>query len=126
PPVTQPASDARTAVPSPAAPTAACSGPDQQLLDQVRKQLGVQLALALTQQRSLSLSIQVNHQQQQRLQAEITASDAKVLSLNAEVERLQVQIEDTTQKVDDERAQLTVLAKALYAQPTSVLVLAAQ
>ena len=75
---------------------------------------------------SLSLSIQVNHQQQQRLQAEITASDAKVLSLNAEVERLQVQIEDTTQKVDDERAQLTVLAKALYAQPTSVLVLAAQ
>lgn len=116
------ASTARTATGS--APS--CSPADDQQLQQVRQQLGSELALALAQQQQLSLALALNQQQQQQAMAGIAAAQARMAQLNADIESLQSQVDATNQQIDQERAQLTALAKALYAQPKSMLVLAAQ
>jgi murein DD-endopeptidase MepM/ murein hydrolase activator NlpD len=92
----------------------------------VRQQLGNALAIAIAQQQQLSIALMLNQQQQQQALAGMAAAQTRITQLTADVQSLQSQVDTTKEQIDEERAQLTVLAKALYAQPKSVLVLAAQ
>jgi murein DD-endopeptidase MepM/ murein hydrolase activator NlpD len=93
---------------------------------QAQQQLGAELASALEQELQVAAALQLNAAEQQRLLGDIESSQAKVDQLNAEIDDLDSSIADKTQQVEAEKAQLAMLAKALYAQPSSLLVLVSQ
>jgi murein DD-endopeptidase MepM/ murein hydrolase activator NlpD len=102
--------------------------PQQQLsvIDQIRAQLGSNLADALAAQQQLQQSLQDNAAQQQALQAKIDAVQAKIAELDAQIAEAQRREAVLTQRIEAERAQLTELARAIYVAPTSPLVTLAQ
>ena len=116
-----------------AAPTgvsADASSPDPQqqkaLIDQIRAQLGSNLADAMAAQQQLNQSLQDNAAQQDVLQGQIADVEAKIADLNvqiADAQRLEVVFAN---RITAERAQLRQLARAIYEQPGSVLVVIAE
>jgi murein DD-endopeptidase MepM/ murein hydrolase activator NlpD len=102
--------------------------PQQQLsaIDQIRAQLGSNLADAMAAQDQLKKSLQDNAAQQQALQAKIDAVQAKIAELDAQIAAAERQEVFLTQRIEAERAQLDQLARAIYVSPTSPLVTLAQ
>jgi murein DD-endopeptidase MepM/ murein hydrolase activator NlpD len=102
--------------------------PQQQLsvIDQVRAQLGSNLADAMAAQDQLKKSLLDNAAQQQSVQAKIDAVQAKIAELDAEIAAAQRREAQLAQRIDAERAQLNELARAIYVSPTSPLVTLAQ
>jgi murein DD-endopeptidase MepM/ murein hydrolase activator NlpD len=102
--------------------------PQQQLalVDQIRAQLGSNLADAVAAQQQLKQSLQDNAVQQQVLQGQIADVEAKIADLNvqiADAQRLEVVFAN---RITAERAQLRQIARAIYEQPGSVLVVVAE
>ena len=115
---------------APAGVSADASSPDPQqqlaLIDQIRAQLGSNLADAVAAQQQLKQSLQDNAVQQQVLQGQIADVEAKIADLNvqiADAQRLEVVFGN---RITAERAQLRQLARAIYEQPGSVLVVVAE
>src|SRR5579864_2533139 len=102
--------------------------PQQQLsvIDQIRAQLGSNLADALAAQDQLKQSLQDNAAQQQAVQAKIDAVEVKIEELDARIAAAEQREALLTQRIDTERAQLNELARAIYVSPTSPLVTLAQ
>jgi murein DD-endopeptidase MepM/ murein hydrolase activator NlpD len=102
--------------------------PQQQLsvIDQIRAQLGSNLADAMAAQDQLKKSLQDNAAQQQALQAKIDTVQAKIAELDAEIAAAQRHEALLAGRIDAERAQLNELARAIYVSPTSPLVTLAQ
>ena len=124
----QPASpcptQAATASPSPA-PSPACDS-GQALLDSVKQQLGNTLADALRVETELTASLHSDVFAAQQLGAETAALTVKIAALDAEIASLQKQIDLTAHRIEIERGQIAALARSMYAQPTSLLLLLAQ
>ncbi len=102
--------------------------PQQQkaLIDQIRAQLGSNLADALAAQQQLKQSLQDNAAQQAVLQGQIADVEAKIADLDvqiADAQRLEVVFAN---RIGAERAQLRQLARAIYEQPASALVVIAE
>jgi murein DD-endopeptidase MepM/ murein hydrolase activator NlpD len=102
--------------------------PQQQkvLIDQIRAQLGSNLADAMAAQQQLKQSLEDNAAQQGVLQGQIADVEAKIAALDvqiADAQRLEVVF---TNRITAERAQLRQLARAIYEQPGSVLVVIAE
>jgi murein DD-endopeptidase MepM/ murein hydrolase activator NlpD len=102
--------------------------PQQQkaLIDQIRAQLGSNLADAMAAQQQLKQSLLDNAAQQEVLQGQIADVEARIADLNvqiADAQRLEVVF---TNRITAERAQLRQLARAIYEQPGSVLVVIAE
>ena len=96
------------------------------LIDQVRAQLGSNLADALAAQQQLRQSLQDNAAQQVAVQGQITDANAKIAALEeqiAEARRLEVLL---AARIDTERAQLRQLARAEYESPGSVVLVLAE
>jgi murein DD-endopeptidase MepM/ murein hydrolase activator NlpD len=115
---------------APAVVSADAGSPDPQqqkaLIDQIRAQLGSNLADAVAAQEQLKQSLQDNAVQQQVLQGQIADVEAKIADLNvqiADAQRLEVVFAN---RITAERAQLRQLARAIYEQPGSVLVVVAE
>lgn len=108
--------------------TAANSNPpdplqqEKAVIDQVRAQLGSNLADALAAQDQLRQSLQDNAAQQQAVQSKIVAIQAKIADLNVQIEAAQQREAFLANRIVDERAQLKQLARAIYVAPSSVLV----
>jgi murein DD-endopeptidase MepM/ murein hydrolase activator NlpD len=102
--------------------------PQQQLsvIDQIRAQLGSNLADAMAAQDQLKKSLQDNAAQQHALQAKIDTVQAKIAELDAEIAAAQRHEALLAGRIDAERAQLNELARAIYVSPTSPLVTLAQ
>lgn len=102
--------------------------PQQQLsvIDQIRAQLGSNLADAMAAQDQLKKSLQDNAAQQQAVQAKVDAVQAKIAELDAEIAAAQRREALLAERIDTERAQLNELARAIYVSPTSPLVTLAQ
>jgi murein DD-endopeptidase MepM/ murein hydrolase activator NlpD len=98
----------------------------QQLLDSIRSQLKASLADALAIQQELAFSLEDNRAQQDDLRGQIAASEARLAELDAELVRLQGEIDATNKKIDRERSELSALARAVWAEPDSFLLLAAR
>ena len=96
------------------------------VIDQVRAQLGSNLADAMAAQQELQKSLQDNAAQQSALQAKIDAVQARIAELDSEIAAAESHEAFLSQRIDTERAQLDQLARAIYVSPTSPLVTLAQ
>ncbi len=95
----------------------------QAVIEQVREQLGSTLAAALQAQEQISESLHDNAIQQQTLRDSIADSNAKIDALSSLVAQLDIRIASTETRIVTERAQIKSLARAVYVQPTSMLLL---
>ena len=113
-----------------AAATASTAAPDprQQLavIEQIRAQLGSNLADALAAQQQLKRSLQENAAQQQVVRDNIADIEAKIADLDAQIQEAMRREAQLAQRIDTERTQLRQLARAIYVEPSSVLVLLGQ
>ena len=110
--------------------TASSSPPDPQaqlaLINQIRAQLGSNLADALAAQQQLRQSLQDNAAQQAQVQAKIDDAEARIASLEDQIAEAQRQEARLSTKIDTERTQLRQLARAAYESPGSVLLMLAE
>ena len=93
------------------------------VIDQIRAQLGSNLADALAAQQQLKQSLQNNAAQQREVQGKIVAVQQKIDDLNVLIEIALQREAMLADRIDSERAQLGQLARAIYVSPTSVLVI---
>lgn len=93
------------------------------MFDAVRAQLGAQLATALQTQDRISQSLRDNADQQRKLQGDIEQTSQRIADLDAEIARLDAHIIAVTARIESEKGQIRSLARAIYAEPTSVLLL---
>lgn len=98
----------------------------QALFAEVKAKLGSNLADALSAQDQLQRSLQDNADQQAQTQAKIDTANAKLADLDAQVTKLDDDIRATEDRVAAEREEIRSLARAIYVQPGSVLVMLAQ
>ena len=120
----QPAA-ATTAPPNPSpspSPADIAAAQQQALLDAVKARLGDNLANALAAQEQLTQSLRENAAEQSATSDRIVAEQDKVAQLDAELKALENEIAATQKRITIERAQLRSLARALYEQPSSLLV----
>ena len=99
--------------------------PQQQIavIDQIRAQLGSNLADAMAAQQQLKKSLEDNAAQQLDVQTKVTAAEDKIAALDSQIQDAQLREVDLTLRIDTERAQLRELARAIYVAPSSVLVI---
>jgi murein DD-endopeptidase MepM/ murein hydrolase activator NlpD len=93
------------------------------VIESVRAQLGSQLATALQTSDRVSQALRDNAAQQDVLKASIAESDAKIGALEDEISKLNVDIENVNTRIRVEKAQIGSIARTIYAQPSSVLLL---
>ena len=98
----------------------------QALIDQIRAQLGSNLADAMAAQQQLRQSLVDNANQQRDVQAKIVDAEAKIAALEVQIADAQRLEAFLAQRIATERAQLRQLARAIYMQPGSVLVVLAE
>jgi murein DD-endopeptidase MepM/ murein hydrolase activator NlpD len=98
----------------------------QALIDQIRAQLGSNLADAMAAQQQLQKSLADNAAQQQDVQAQIAVVEKKIADLDVQIADAQRREAILAQRIDDERTQLRELARAIYVAPTSPLVILAE
>jgi murein DD-endopeptidase MepM/ murein hydrolase activator NlpD len=96
------------------------------VIDQIRAQLGSNLADAMAAQQQLKQSLLENAAQQADLQVKIADVQAKIADLELQIANAQRVEAILAMRIDSERAQLRQLARAIYQQPGSVLVALAQ
>lgn len=98
--------------------------PQQQLatIEQIRAQLGSNLADAMAAQDQLRGSLQENAAQQQDVQAKIADAEAKIADLDAQIAEAKRREAILELRIEAERAQLRQLARAIYTSPESTLV----
>jgi murein DD-endopeptidase MepM/ murein hydrolase activator NlpD len=100
--------------------------PNQALYDQLRARLGGDLARALTSQEKLSAALDQAAANQLVLTTQISSEEARIAGLEAQITQLDTEIADTQSRIDVEKAQVASLARAIYRQPDSMLVLIAR
>ena len=102
--------------------------PQQQqiLIDQIRAQLGSNLADAMAAQQQLKQSLQDNAAQQESLRGQIAVVEAKIADLEVQIADAQRLEALFAQRITAERAQLRQLARSIYEQPGSALVVIAE
>ena len=93
------------------------------VIESVRSQLGTQLATELETSDTVARALRDNLAQQQTLQADIAAENDKVSQLEDQITQLGIQVQLTTDRVATEKQQISSLARAIYAQPGSLLLL---
>ncbi len=95
----------------------------QQLIAAVRDKLGNNLADALVAQDQLEKSLKANVDQQAQTRQKIQDADSKIAALDADLVRRQLQIDATNRRIEIEKVQIRSLARAIYVQPGSILVM---
>ena len=100
----------------PAAPT-----PQQTIYQQLAARLGGDLAQALTTQERLNTALDQTAVSEQVVTDQITQEEGRIADLEDQVAQLDVQIQDTQDRIDVERAQIAAMARAAYRQPRSLL-----
>jgi murein DD-endopeptidase MepM/ murein hydrolase activator NlpD len=102
--------------------------PAQQLalINQIRAQLGSNLADALAAQQQLRQSLLDNATQQAAVQAQIVAVEQKIADLETQIENAQRREAMLALRIEAEREQLRQLARAVYVAPSSPLLILAE
>ena len=119
--------------PAPAAATTVCPSPSpsatatdartcaQAALDQLTQRLGGDLAAALTTQHHLSDTVAAATVRAQLLAAEVAQEELTIRNLQNQIAALDEQIASLELRIDNERAQVKALARAMYRRPSSFL-----
>lgn len=110
------------------ADTSPATDPQQELalINQVRAQLGSNLADALAAEDQLRQSLQDNATQQQAVQGQISDANEKIAALEEQIAESQRLEAFLSTRIDTERDQLRQLARAVYESPGSTLLLLAE
>jgi murein DD-endopeptidase MepM/ murein hydrolase activator NlpD len=116
------ATPAATPTPTPTPCPSGSTACQQQLINDVRTRLGNTMAQALSVQQQLQQSLQQNQEEQQQLGAVITQNQQQLARLDSDIAHRDAQIKETQTRVEAERRQLAVLARALYYQPDNLFV----
>jgi murein DD-endopeptidase MepM/ murein hydrolase activator NlpD len=113
---------------SPATADSSPTNPQQrlQVIQQIRAQLGSNLADALAAQQQLRQSLVENAAQQQNLQAKIADVEEQISDLDTQIAIAQQREAALTERIATERAQIRQLARGVYESPSSVLLVLAQ
>jgi len=93
------------------------------VIESVRAQLGSQLATELETEDTVAQALRDNLAQQQALQSDINNEDGKIAGLEDQITQLDIQVQLTTDRIVTEKQQIGALARAMYAQPSSFLLL---
>ena len=133
------ASGARASTPSPSPPDTASSArtssptacpagvdPEQALYDQLKTRLDGDLAKAVATQQMLANSLDEAMASEQLLNDQIALEEQRISDLQDKIAELDGKISDTQAAIDVEREQISALARAIYRQPDSLLVLIAR
>ena len=96
------------------------------VIDQIRAQLGSNLADAMAAQQQLKQSLIDNTNQQHDVQGQIADAQQQISDLDVEIAASQVREAMLGLRIDSERAQLREVARAIYTAPSSVLVILGQ
>ena len=96
------------------------------IIDQVRAQLGSNLADAMAAQQQLRQSLEDNAAQQRVVQGKIAAAEARIADLDMQVAESQRREALLARRIEARRTQLKQLARAAYAAPESALVILAE
>jgi len=96
------------------------------VIDQIRAQLGSNLADAMAAQQQLKQSLIDNTNQQHDVQGQIADAQQQIADLDVEIAASQVREAMLGLRIDSERAQLREVARAIYTAPSSVLVILGQ
>ena len=99
---------------------------EKAVIDQIRAQLGSNLADAMAAQQQLKQSLIDNTAQQHEVQGKIADAQQQIDDLDTQIAAAQLQEAILGMRIDDERAQLSELARAMYTAPTSILVILGQ
>jgi murein DD-endopeptidase MepM/ murein hydrolase activator NlpD len=95
--------------------------PQQQLISDVRQKLGTNVATALSVQEQLRQSLSTNEQEQQLLSSAVAKNQEQLDKLDKDIAARDAKIVATQARVDSERQQMALLARALYYQPGNLL-----
>jgi murein DD-endopeptidase MepM/ murein hydrolase activator NlpD len=96
------------------------------VIDEIRAQLGSNLADAMAAQQQLKQSLIDNTAQQHEVQGEIADAQQQIDDLDVQIAVSELREASFGMRIDQERAQLSELARAIYTAPTSVLVILGQ
>ncbi|MEP6751914.1 MAG: peptidoglycan DD-metalloendopeptidase family protein [Candidatus Dormiibacterota bacterium] len=96
------------------------------VIDEIRAQLGSNLADAMAAQQQLKQSLIDNTAQQHQVQGEIADAQQQIDDLDVLIAVSELREASLGMRIDHERAQLSDLARAIYTAPTSVLVILGQ
>jgi murein DD-endopeptidase MepM/ murein hydrolase activator NlpD len=96
------------------------------LINQIRAQLGSNLADAIAAQEQLRQSLASNAAQQRDVQTKISDADTKIAQLDAQIALAQQHEAMLSLRIESEREQLRQLARAEYESPGSVLLVLAE
>jgi murein DD-endopeptidase MepM/ murein hydrolase activator NlpD len=99
---------------------------NQNAYDTLRARLGGDLANALTSEEHLTAALNHTSAGVQILTDQITQEEAVIASLQDQIALLDSQISDTQARIDVEKEQVGVMAKAIYRQPNSLWMLVAR
>ncbi|HSR24968.1 MAG TPA: peptidoglycan DD-metalloendopeptidase family protein, partial [Candidatus Eisenbacteria bacterium] len=120
-----------TTAPAPAPAPAPGGGPTstppsadpatQQLIEEARQQLGGGVANALATVQRLADVLNQNTSEQAQIQRRVEDSQQRMDALDRQIEQLDDDMATTQNRIDTERVQVGVLARALYQQPDSLL-----
>jgi murein DD-endopeptidase MepM/ murein hydrolase activator NlpD len=99
---------------------------EKAVIDQIRAQLGSNLADAMAAQQQLKQSLIDNTAQQHDVQGKIADAQQRIDDLDTQIAAAQLQEAILGTRIDGERAQLSELARAMYTAPTSILVILGQ
>jgi peptidoglycan hydrolase CwlO-like protein len=108
------------------ADTASNAQQQKAVIDQVRAQLGSNLADAIAAQQQLRQSLQDNAVQQQDVRGKIADVQSKIDALEVQIADAQRREAILARRIESERAQLRQIARGIYVAPTSVLVMLGQ
>ena len=108
--------------PVPTLDTSAQDNAARLVVEQTRQEIGSGLADALAVQQQLTDALATNASQQDIVQRRIDESQTRLDQLDMQIQQLNDRIEDTQQRIESERTEVAVLARALYQEPSSLLV----
>jgi murein DD-endopeptidase MepM/ murein hydrolase activator NlpD len=118
--------------PSPCPSTSTASGSrltcaaTQAAYDQLESRLGGDLSKALDAQQRLTVALNQSAAQEQLLSDQITQEQTLIASLQDQIAQLDTQISDTQDRIDVEKQQLSVMARAISREPSSLWLLIAR
>jgi murein DD-endopeptidase MepM/ murein hydrolase activator NlpD len=100
--------------------------PAQVAYDQLRTRLGGDLAISLANQERLSAALKQTSASVQILTDQVAQQETVIAALEEQIAKLDAQISDTEARIEIEKEQLAVMARAIYRQPSSFWLLIAR
>lgn len=106
--------------------TCPATSPTQAAYDQLKSRLGGDLSKALDAQQRLTVALDQTAAQEQLVSDQIAQEETLIADLEDQIAQLDTQISETQDRIDVEKQQLSVMARAISREPSSLWLLIAR